>query len=152
MGKDQKPWYSSSIVTETHNFKVLLFLLHGYYTSKHKNIASLAIAFSRFLLSFLAHGIFGWLVIQFNIFLEIDRTYVSIVITIISSITVLVSQNVVCFGYFMPMTHGVNKKAPKVVSFHTSPLNQDFTRFVCCFTRNTLSTFFCSDLKDYCKK
>ena len=104
MGKDQKPWYSSSIVTETHNFKVLLFPLHGYYTSKHKNIASLAIAFSRFLLSFLAHGIFGWLVIQFNIFLEIGRSYVSIIITIISSITVLVSQNVVCFGCFMPDT------------------------------------------------
>ena len=29
---------------------------------------------------------------------------------------------------------------------------QVFTRFVCCFTRNTLSTFFWFDLTDYCKR
>ena len=36
--------------------------------------------------------------------------------------TVLVSHNVICFRYFMPMSHGVNKKAPTIVSPHPSPL------------------------------
>ena len=36
--------------------------------------------------------------------------------------TVLVSHNVICFRYFMPMSHGVNKKAPTIVSLHPSPL------------------------------
>ena len=69
----------------------------------------------------------------------------SIKITIISNITVSISHNVICFRYFMPMRHGVNKKAPPVVS-PTSPPYQVFNRFICCFTRNTLSNFFCSDL------
>ena len=34
-------------------------------------------------------------------------------ITIISNITVLVQHNVICFGYFIPMSHGVIKKAPQ---------------------------------------
>ena len=49
-------------------------------------------------------------------------------------ITVLVSHNVIFFEYFMPMSHGINKKAPTMT---------------CCFTSNNLSTFFCSDLTDY---
>ena len=43
------------------------------------------------------------------------------------------------------MSHGVNKKAHTIVS--PLPPNHVFTRFVCCFTRNTLSTFLCSDLQ-----
>ena len=43
--------------------------------------------------------LFG-LVIWLNFF-EICRNYVSIIITIISKITVLVSHNVICFGYFI---------------------------------------------------
>ena len=39
---------------------------------------------------------------------------------------------------------GVNKKAPPIVSPNPLPY-QVFTRLVCCFTRNILSTFFCSD-------
>ena len=77
---------------------------------------------------------------------EIGRNYASIIITIISNITVLGSHNNIFFGYFMPFSHGVNKKAS------STPLpNQVFARFVCCFTRNTLSNFFSSDLTDYCK-
>ena len=49
-------------------------------------------------------------------FLEISRNYASIIITIISNITVIVSHNVTCFGYFMPMSNGVNRKAPTIVS------------------------------------
>ena len=50
-------------------------------------------------------------------FLEIGRNYVSIIITTISNITVLVSQNVICFEYFMPTSHGVNKKAPPALTW-----------------------------------
>ena len=68
----------------------------------------------------------------------------SIIITITSNITVLVLYNVIGFGYFIPMSHVDNKKAPRIVSNTRSPY-QAFTRFVCCFTRNALSTFFFSD-------
>ena len=34
----------------------------------------------------------------------------SIIITIVSNITMLVSQNIIFFGFFMLMSHGVNKK------------------------------------------
>ena len=40
----------------------------------------------------------------------------SIIITIVSNITVLVSQNIIFFGYFMPMSHSVNKKTPPSAS------------------------------------
>ena len=46
MGNDQKPRFSSCIVIEPHNFKILSFFLHGYHTSQLKNIAIPAIAFS----------------------------------------------------------------------------------------------------------
>ena len=55
--------------------------------------------------------------------MEIGRNYISIIITIISNITVLVSRSVLCFGYFIPMNHGFNKKA-----CHPPPLS--LTRFV----------------------
>ena len=63
-------------------------------------------------------------------------------------ITVLVSHSVIYLQYFMPMSHGVNKKAPVIVS-PTPPTNSFHE--ACCFTSNNLSTLFCSDLKDYCK-
>ena len=47
---------------------------------------------------------------------KICRNYMSIIITIVSNITVLVSHNVIFFGFFMPMDHGVNKKTPSSVS------------------------------------
>ena len=59
--------------------------------------------------------LFG-LVIPLNLFLEIDRNYESIIITVISNITVLVSQNVFCLGYSMPMSYGVNEKTLPIVS------------------------------------
>ena len=48
----------------------------------------------------------------------------------------LVSYNVIFFGLFMPMSHGVNKKTPPSASHHLPPHYQVFTRFVYCFTRN----------------
>ena len=45
-----------------------------------------------------------------------------ILITVISNITVFVQHNVICFEYFMPMSHGVNKKAPPIVPSNPSPI------------------------------
>ena len=49
----------------------------------------------------------------FLVFLEIGRNYIlpmmSIVIIIVSIITLLVSQNIFV-GFFIPMSHGINKK------------------------------------------
>ena len=64
-----------------------------------------------------------------------------IIITNVSNITVLVSQNIIFFGFFMPMSHGVNKKTPPSASPTTlSPsrfYKKYLTKFFCCFTRNT---------------
>ena len=46
MGNDQKPRCSYCITTESHNFKILAFLLYCDYTPQLKNIAITAIAFS----------------------------------------------------------------------------------------------------------
>ena len=40
----------------------------------------------------------------------------TILITIISNIAVLVSHNIICFGYFIPMSHGVNKKSTPITA------------------------------------
>ena len=44
----------------------------------------------------------------------------------------------------MPMSCDFNEKTPPSASLHLSSHCQVFTRSVCCVTRNTLSTFFCS--------
>ena len=49
---------------------------------------------------------------------EICRNYMSIIITIVSNITVSVSRNSIFFGFFMPMSHGANKKTRSSVSLH----------------------------------
>ena len=46
---------------------------------------------------------------------------VSTISFIISNITVLVSHNAICCGYFIPMSHGVHKKAPPIVSLTDLP-------------------------------
>ena len=40
----------------------------------------------------------------------------SIIIAIVSNITVLVSQNIICLGCLMRMSHSINKKASPIVS------------------------------------
>ena len=127
---------------------MLPFLLHDYHTPQLKNIAIPAIAFSprNFKSLSICHMEFFGVSNLTYIFLEIGRNCVPIVITVISNVTVLVSHSVIYFGYFIPMGHGVNKKVALIVST-TSPPYQVFTWFVYCFTRNTLSTFSCSD---YC--
>ena len=53
-------------------------------------------------------------------FSEIGRNYImlikSTIITSVGNIIVLVSQNITCFGYFMPMNHVVSKKAALIFS------------------------------------
>ena len=69
--------------------------------------------------------------------METARNYVSIIITIISNITVLVLHNVICFGYFIAMSYGVNKKAPPIISSHPFWPGLFF-----CFTGHALWTVF----------
>ena len=52
----------------------------------------------------------------------------SIINTITSNITVLVSHNVVCFEYFIPMNYGVNSKAYPISSCLSPGLH--YTRFL----------------------
>ena len=53
-------------------------------------------------------------------FSEIGRNYImlikSTIITSVGNIIVLVSQNITCFGYFMPMNHVVSKMAALIFS------------------------------------
>ena len=60
----------------------------------------------------------------------------SIILIIVSTITVLVSQKIISFGFFMPVSHGVNKKTRPSASPYLPLPYQVFTWFVCCFTRN----------------
>ena len=110
MGNNQKPSCSSYIAIDPHNFQILLFLLYGYHTPQLENIALPAIVFSLHTRTFmnLLIGIF-WVSNLTKFSLKIDRNYVSILITIISNITVLVSHNVICFIFFMPISHYVNQ-------------------------------------------
>ena len=62
-------------------------------------------------------------------FIEIGKNYTvpikSVVITIVSNITMLVSQSIIFFGYFVPMNHSVNKKT----SLSSSPIPLSPTKF-----------------------
>ena len=57
----------------------------------------------------------------------------SIIITIVSNIIVLVSQNIIFFGFFMPRALVRPLQVPLP---HLHLPYQVFTKFVCCFTRN----------------
>ena len=82
--------------------------------------------------------------------MEIGRNHVPIIITSISNIAVLMSHNVICFGYFMSMSH-VNKKAPTIFSLHPF-LIPGFHQAYLLFYKKYFINLFCSDLTDYCKK
>ena len=109
------------LVIKLNNFKILPSLLHVYHIPQLQNIAIIPLFF------------WG----------EGDMIYVnymSIIITIVSNITVLVSH-IIFFGFFMPTSHGVNKKTPSSAYPTSISPYQVFIRFVC-FTRNTLSPSF----------
>ena len=130
MDNDQEPRCSYCMVIKIHNFKILPFLLKWLShptTSKYCYPCCLSHpTVSKF---------------YQPSFLEIGRNYKSNIIVIVNNITVLMSHNVIFHGSFMPMSHGVNKKTCPSTSSHISSPYQVFIRFVCSFTRNTLSTF-----------
>ena len=72
------------------DFKISLFLLHGYNTPQLKDIAMSAITFLPHNFKLLSTHQMEFLVIPFNLFLEISWNYVSIIITIINNSTALV--------------------------------------------------------------
>ena len=75
--------------------------------------------------------------------ISVSNPNVSIITTNVSNIAVLLSHNVTWFAYFMPMSHGINEKAPTIVSHQPSspsPFGQVLIGFVCCFIGNILST------------
>ena len=107
--------FSPCIVTEPHNLKILPFLLHTYHTPQLKNITIPATVFLPYDFKFCQSA--NWVSNPTQFLFETGIYYVSIIITITSNFTVLVSRNVICFGYSMPMSHGVNKAALFCVNF-----------------------------------
>ena len=76
---------------------------------------------------------YGFLTPQFQILPTLHMEFfASVISTIVSNIAVLVSHSAIFFEYFMPMSHGANKKTPPSASFHLRLPYQVFTRFVCC--------------------
>ena len=143
---DQKPthpaWLSNPTISKfchpsymviiPHNFKILLSLLWLSH-------------FQNFKILLLLQMEFFWIGNPTYICLEKGINYVSIIITIVSNIAVLVSHSVIFFGYFMSLSHGINKKTPPSASYHPSLTNYlVFIRFVCCFAIDSSSTLFCS--------
>ena len=86
------------MVIKFHNFKILSFLLHGFLIPQFQKFGQL----------FTTQ--FSWIgnPSYFSFFLDIGRNYISpnifITITIVSNITVLVSQNIIFFGFFTAMS------------------------------------------------
>ena len=86
------------MVIKFHNFKILSFLLHGFLMPQFQKFGQL----------FTTQ--FSWIgnPSYFSFFLDIGRNYISpnifITITIVSNITVLMSQNIIFFGFFTAMS------------------------------------------------
>ena len=112
------------MVIKLHNLKILLSLL----LLSHSTISN----FYQF-----TNWNFWGLVIPLNFVLEIARNYVSIIITNISNITVFVSHNVLCFRYFMPISHCINKKAPPTHCMYWG-LSPSLKNIIPSFLPNTL--------------
>ena len=131
MANDQKPRCSSNIVT-TLSFLSLNILLFHLHTPKLKNIIILAITFSPLISKFfqLATWNFFGLISQLKSFWRQAETMCQLQLLLLGILllTVLVLHNVIQLEYLMPISHGVNKKPPTIVS--PPPPNQIFTRFV----------------------
>ena len=122
MRNDQKSKCLSCTVTEPHNFKTFVISPTWFHTLQLRYIVILAIAFSLHNIKILpTHQLDFFLLSNPALyFLEIARNYVSIIITIINNITVLVSHSVICFGYFMAMSHAVSIRRLLQLSTRTS--------------------------------
>ena len=98
------------MVIEFHNFKILSSVLHGYHIPQFQSIAIPAMTFPSRNFKICQSSIMEFFQIDdpsfyffLLFFLEIGRNYImsimSVIITIVSNITVLVSQNIVFFGF-----------------------------------------------------
>ena len=128
--------YSSYMVSTLHNLKILLTPLCLFHPTISKFYQ-------------LSTWNFFGMVIPFKVF-EIGRNYESIIVTIISNITVLLSHKFTWYGYFISMSHVVNKKASPIVSPHPSPF-PSFDQVCLLFCKK----YFISLLflwSDYCEK
>ena len=112
------------MVIISHSFKTLLSLL-GFLTPQFQNFTNLS-PWNFFRLVPNPTYFYFYLLI----YLEICRNYTSVIITIVSNITVLVSHDIIFFGFIMPMSHGVNKKTSSSVSPYLHLPYQVFTKFV----------------------
>ena len=125
-------FHLSHMVTISHNFKARISLLWHSHSTISKFYQPFTMKFFQ-----IGNPSFYFFII---IFLDISRNHImsimSIVIIIFSNITVLVSQNIISFGFFITMSHGINNKTPPSASPYLPLPYQVFTRFVCCFTRN----------------
>ena len=113
------------IVIIPHNFKILLPFLY-LPPQKFKILQTLH-------LYFLWIGNLTKFFFFFLLFFEIGTIYEWIIITIVSNIAVLLSQNVIFFGYLTPNIHGVNKKTSPGASLNLLPLITGFHRICLLF-------------------
>ena len=97
----------------------------SYHTSKLKNIVILVIIFSPLISKFyqLASWNFYGLVIQLKFFWTKVETMCQLQLLSLVILLITDTHNVIYLEYFKPMSHGVNKKAPTIVS-PTPPWNR----------------------------
>ena len=120
IGNDRKLMYSSCMVIKLNSFKNLLSLLHGCHIPQLQNIAIPGRLSHPTISKFYQPLTMEFFWIPLFCF-EICRNYMSIIITIASNITVLVSQNIIIFRFFLLMSHGVNKKTSSSAFPHLHP-------------------------------
>ena len=109
-----------------------MVIIYGYHIPQPKNIAIPPMTFSAHNFTILPTFHMEFFRIDnpiYFFFFEIDRNYMSIIITIISNIDVLMSHNIIFFGFFVSMSHSVHKKTPPSAFSHLLPPHQVFTRF-----------------------
>ena len=128
---DQKPSYSSCIVIKPHNFKILRSLL------RDRKIGDRALAFVPTVSKFYQPSrwnFFGLVIFRLAIsfFFDTGRSFVSIIIAIVSNITVLsVIQCYYLIWIFYAYELWCQQRHLTSASHHLLPLRyQVFTRFV----------------------
>ena len=154
--------FPSCMVIEPQNLKILPSLLRGYHTQNLKILLSLLwishLTISKFC-QLCTRTFFGLVILLIFIYLfiylficlfimETGRINVPIIITIVSYITMLVSNNVF-FGYLMPMRHGFNKTPSSASPNFLSPWQVFHQIFLLFYNKffNILLLW-----SDYCKR
>ena len=138
-----KFFHFSYLIIVSHSFKTLLPLLG----LSHPIISKF---YQLFTMDFFRSGNPSFYFLVF-LFLEIiDKSYIlsimSIIITIVSNITVLVSQKIVFFGFLCLWAMVSIRRLIQSASSNLPFSFQILTRIVCCLTKNACSIFYCCDL------